>query len=321
MKTIISSRIDEAEHLLIQGEVVAIPTETVYGLAANAMDTDAVLKIFRAKKRPLFNPLILHIGRKEQVHELAYLSAGPLDRLADACWPGPLTLLLPKKETVHDLITAGSPLVAVRMPDHPLTLPLLQRLHFPLAAPSANLFGTVSPTSPVHVAEQLDGKIPMILDGGPCRVGLESTIVKWENNTLHILRTGAITPEIIENVTGLVPVISKEISEKPEAPGQLKSHYAPETPLQCGDLVQLLADSPSQKIAVLCFRQVPDDSRICAHFTLSAAGSEKEAATRLFEGLRTLDKSGADCIVAELLPEKGLGLAVNDRLRRAATVS
>jgi L-threonylcarbamoyladenylate synthase len=318
MQTIINNHIETAADFLKSGEVVAIPTETVYGLAANAWNADAILKIFETKRRPLFNPLILHVANKADVHTLCTHFPEELQRLTDAFWPGPLTILLPKSELVHDLITAGSPLVAVRIPDHPLTLKLLQAVEFPLAAPSANLFGTISPTTAWHVLEQFDGIIPAILDGGPCKIGLESTIIKMEGDQIIILRTGGITPDMIEEITGVPPVISREIADQPEAPGMLKSHYAPNKPLFIGHLNDLIQEHPDKKLAVLAFGSSVNHPNIVAMENLSEQADLHEAALHLFAMLRKLDASNAEIILAPMLPATGIGLAINDRLERAA---
>lgn len=319
MQTIINNHTELAAGLLRAGEIVAIPTETVYGLAANALNPDAVMKIFETKKRPLFNPLILHVANKEAVKPLCTEFPPILQQLAEAFWPGPLTILLPKSNLVHDLITAGSPLVAVRIPDHPLTLKLLHALEFPLAAPSANLFGTISPTTAWHVLDQFDGKVPAILDGGPCKIGVESTIVKMDGDQLIILRTGGITPEMIEKVTGVEPLVSKENTEQPEAPGMLKSHYAPGKPLYIGNLAQLTELHGGKKLAVLSFGEIQQHPDIVAQENLSETADLHEAAIHLFAMLRKLDASDADIILAPILPTKGIGLAINDRLERAAS--
>ncbi len=309
-----------AAQWLKEGQLVAIPTETVYGLAANALDTNAVLKIYRTKERPLFNPLILHTNNLEKAKQLTNREGIEFLEKAMHFWPGPLTVLVPKSAMVHDLITAGSPLVAVRIPDHPLTLQLLDSLSFPLAAPSANRFGTISPTTAEHVLSQFSGVIPMVLDGGPCQVGVESTIIKQDNNGVVILRKGAVTASMLEShFDGRVTYPpTTDAADKPEAPGMLKSHYAPETPLFFGNLLQLLSSHQDKKAGVLGM-QLPTLPDAVAHAVdISPTGDLKEAARNLFAALRELDNCGVDVILADNFPDYDLGMAINDRLQRAS---
>ena len=313
MSARIGTDVRSAADLLRKGEVVAIPTETVYGLAANALDPAAVLKVFTAKARPSFDPLIVHIGRPEQLdHVVKELPEGA-ERLMKTFWPGPLTLVLPKRPEIPDIVTSGLDTVGVRMPAHPLALELLSQLDFPLAAPSANPFGYVSPTNAQHVADQLGGAIPYILDGGPCRVGVESTIIGWEGDEWKLHRPGGVPVEELEAVIGAVAVAQPRIF--PVAPGQLESHYAPRIPVLVGDVEQLLAEHSKDKVAVISFRQDYDAWRTAV---LSPSGDLAEAARNFFGALRALEASGASVILAERLPEEGLGRAINDRLRRAA---
>jgi L-threonylcarbamoyladenylate synthase len=306
-----------AANLLRAGRLVAIPTETVYGLAGNAFDAVAVAEIFAVKQRPSFDPLIVHTSSLERMQGL--VAGFPPDalRLAEHFLPGPLTLLLPKSEAIPDLVTAGSNWVAVRIPRHPLTLSLLEILEFPLAAPSANPFGYISPTTAGHVERQLGDKIPYILDGGPCTVGLESTIVGFMDGTPVIFRKGGVSVEAVEAVVGPV-VVRPHSSSNPLAPGMLKSHYAPHTPIFLGDIPTILKAHPDRRIGVLSFQQhfadVPEEDQVL----LSASGNFSEAARNLFAGMRYLDGLGLYAIAAELLPEKDLGRAINDRLKRAA---
>jgi L-threonylcarbamoyladenylate synthase len=299
------------------GELVAIPTETVYGLAGNALDENAVMQIFKVKNRPTFDPLIVHTDSIEKVQDFVTTMSAEALLLAHHFWAGALTLLLPKKSIIPDLVTSGSPLVAIRIPNHPLTLTLLKNLAFPLAAPSANPFGYISPTTAQHVAAQLGDKIPYILDGGECALGLESTIVGFENGAPTIYRKGGISMEAIEKVIGKVQVKTYS-SSNPQAPGMLKSHYAPRIPLVLGDIEKLIPQYENRKIGILSFQkyftQIPKNQQI----TLSASGSLEEAAKHLFAAMRELDQMNLDIILAELLPEKELGRAINDRLRRAA---
>ncbi len=306
-----------AAQLLKQGQPVAIPTETVYGLAANALDPDAVLKIFKAKNRPHFNPLIIHLPDWDAVKK--YVTEIPADAviLAEKFSPGPLTFLLEKKSIVPDLVTAGSPKVAVRLPAHPLTRALLAQLDFPLAAPSANPFGYVSPTTAQHVFEGLNGKIQYILDGGPCQIGLESTIVDFENQQVIVRRQGGVAVTEIEEALGKKVLVQTGVEEHPVAPGQLKSHYATTTPLYVGKADALAPRFAKQKIGVIAFGENMAEIEADYFFQLSESADFDEAAKNLFSTMRIADTCGADVILTDWLPEIGLGQAINDRLRRA----
>jgi len=313
----ISKDILFAERLLREGKLVAIPTETVYGLAANAFDTKAVSQIFAVKQRPNFDPLIVHTNSLEKVMDFVQEIPEMALRLAHTFWAGSLTLLLPKKSSIPDLVTSGLPDVAVRIPAHPLALALLHRLEFPLAAPSANPFGYISPTTAQHVDKQLGNKIPLILDGGNCQIGIESTIVGFEQGIPTIYRAGGISVESIERIVGRVRLMPHS-SSSPMAPGQLKNHYAPRKPLILGDLEKLVEKFKNKKIGTLSFQKknlhIPTQNQ----YVLSASGNFVEAAQNLFAAMRLLDEQDIDVILAELLPEKDLGRAINDRLRRAS---
>lgn len=314
----IGQDLQKAEELLRSGQLVAIPTETVYGLAGNAMNEVAVSEIFAVKQRPSFDPLIIHLPDLDSIDQYAESIPEILRPLARKYMPGPLTLLLEKKAVIPDLVTAGSPLLAVRIPIHPLTRELLGRLDFPLAAPSANPFGYISPTTAAHVAQQLGEKIPYILDGGPSEVGLESTIVGIENGQVTVFRKGGLAVEEIEEIMGSV-VVKAHSSSNPKAPGMLKSHYAPVTLFQVdASIEEELENYTEEEIGYLAFRQkitqLPADQQI----VLSERGDYREAARNLFAAMRTLDEKGLKVILAELLPEEDLGRAINDRLRRAA---
>lgn len=317
MKYEIGTDIIKAKNLLQAGELVAIPTETVYGLAGNAFNTEAVAQIFAVKNRPSFDPLIVHTSSLERLKTLAQNIPTKAAILAEALMPGPLTLLLQKNDVIPDLVTAGSHLVALRIPRHPLTLELLQSLDFPLAAPSANPFGYISPTTAQHVAQQLGDKIPYILDGGPCDVGLESTIVGFEEDRVIVYRKGGIAVETIEKLVGTVEV-KLHSSSNPQAPGMLKSHYAPRVPMVLGNIEALLAQHQGKKIGIISFQKTFQPASTLHPVTLSPAGDFTEAARKLFAGMRHLDSLDLDIIIAELLPEQDLGRAINDRLRRAA---
>jgi L-threonylcarbamoyladenylate synthase len=302
----------KAAEILRAGGLVAIPTETVYGLAANALDPTAVARVFKAKNRPVFDPLIIHTYSIEKVRDYVTEIPGPLGILAKNVWPGPLTLLLPKRKVIPDLVTSGLFKAAVRIPNHPLTLELLKKLNFPLAAPSANPFGYVSPTKPEHVEKQLGKEVNYILDGGDCEIGIESTIVGMEEGKVCVYRLGGTTLETIEQLVGKVE-LKLNSSGDPTAPGQLKSHYSPMKKVVIGKIEELL---PKYKNAsVLSFG---NKKYYKAEFNLSSKGDLVEAAANLFTGLRVLDESDTDVILCEYLPETGLGIAINDRLKRAA---
>lgn len=305
----------QAAALLGQGQAVAIPTETVYGLAANAFDPDAVLKVFAIKQRPSFDPLIVHIGRMEQLNEVAAHVPEKAHLLFERFWPGPLTVVLPKLASIPDVVTSGLDTVGVRMPSHPIALELLRSLPFPLAAPSANPFGYVSPTSAQHVADQLGNEVPYILDGGPCDVGVESTIIGFMPTPV-LLRAGGVAVEDVESVIGpLGQPTTSSANERPEAPGMLASHYAPRKRVVIGDPTALLPQFPGARLGVISLSR---DHGAAINEVLSPTSDLHEAARNLFAALRRLDVSDVDFIVAEVFPEEGLGRAINDRLRRAA---
>ena len=315
MKTQIGQNIAQAADWLTAGNVIGIPTETVYGLAGNALNPDAVLTIFRVKNRPAFDPLILHTNSLDRLSDYVTELPEPARRLAEQYWPGPLTLLLPKHERVPDLVTSGLPTVAVRVPNHPLTLSLLASLDFPLAAPSANPFGYISPTTAQHVADQLGDQVPYILDGGPAHVGLESTIVGFEAGKPVVYRLGGLALDQIEAITGPVDVRSHSTSN-PKAPGMLSSHYAPRVPLTL--LPAGSSPEPAPRVGALVFRQPFAGIPASQQRILSETGDITEAAHNLFSYLRELDALDLDCLYAETLPGQGLGAAINDRLRRAS---
>lgn len=318
MKTEIGIDISAAAAFLRAGQLVAIPTETVYGLAANALNEDAVLKIYAAKNRPKFNPLIMHVASFEDAKRYIKDISKEAEQLAAAFWPGPLTMLFNKQQNVPDLVTAGSKRVAIRIPNHPLTLQLLSQIDFPVAAPSANPSGYVSPTTAQHVYEGLHDKIPYILNGGACGVGVESTIVGWnEDNELVLYRLGGVAVEEIEKVTGKKIKHHQKITDNPNTPGQLKSHYATHTPLYLGNINELLLQFAGKKIILIKFHHYHTSIVKEQQLLLSANGSKEEAAKNLFRVLREADQLQADVILAELLPNEGLGRAVNDRLERA----
>lgn len=316
----IGQNIDEAIRVLKNGELVGIPTETVYGLAGNALDPEVVLKIFEVKKRPAFDPLIVHIGNHTALDELILKIPAKAVKLASVFWPGPLTLILPKLKIIPDVVTSGLPTVAIRMPDHPLTLTLLNSLLFPLAAPSANPFGYVSPTTARHVADQLGHKISYILDGGECDIGIESTIIGFEGEDPVIYRLGGKSVEEIEDTVGRVRAIQTS-SSRPSAPGMLLSHYAPgEKKVFLGQWDEYRKLLNRDETVLIRYREPDPDFPRDRQVILSESGDLREAAKNLFTTLRKLDAPGITYIVAELMPEEGFGRAINDRLRRAATL-
>jgi L-threonylcarbamoyladenylate synthase len=314
--TTIGNDIEKAIHLLKQGELVALPTETVYGLAGNALNGSSVAKIFSVKERPSFDPLIIHVANYASLPQWVLSIPDKAEKLAEQFWPGPLTLLLPRKPIIPDLVTSGLDTVGVRCPHHPLAHQLLKSIPFPLAAPSANPFGYISPTTPQHVHHQLGGKIPYILDGGECNIGIESTIVGFEEDRVVVYRLGGLSIEKLERVIGSVE-IRLNTSSNPVAPGQLKSHYAPRKKLLVGNIEDLIATHHSS-VAVLSFKEKRKSIPASQQRVLSASGSLQEAAQNLFGMLRELDQTEAAIILAEPVPEIDIGRAINDRLKRAA---
>jgi len=315
MTTEIGKDIAKARALLERGLLVAIPTETVYGLAANALDENAVLQIFEVKNRPRFDPLIVHGADREHLSEYVVSFPDWAMTLADTFWPGPLTLVLPKRDIIPDLVTSGHDTVAVRVPLNPLTHELLTQLEFPLAAPSANPFGYVSPTTPKHVMDQLGGKISYILDGGECSVGIESTIIAEQNGSIHILRLGGTSVEEIESVVGPVNISTGQI-DAGHTPGSMKNHYATRTPLVLGPID--LRNYDSSTTGILSFQKRYPEIPIEHQIVLSTSGDLRKASKYLFAAMRHLDSLNLKVILAEEFPETGLGRAINDRLRRAS---
>jgi L-threonylcarbamoyladenylate synthase len=294
------------------GGLVAMPTETVYGLAADATNARAVASIFAAKERPAFNPLIVHIASAEQARAVAELDETG-ERLAAAFWPGPLTLVAPRRREagIADLVTAGLDTIAVRVPSHPVAQALLGSVPFPLAAPSANLSGHVSATSADHVVADLGDRVAVVLDAGPTSIGLESSIVRVGRGQPRLLRPGAISKEDLERAIGAELRVADQ-AVRPDAPGMLASHYAPSVP------VRLNATAVEPDETLLAFGPLPPGSeRAQAVVNLSPGGDLGEAAANFFAALRDLEKRGAPIAVVPI-PEEGLGLAINDRLRRAA---
>ena len=316
----VGTDVERAAALLRSGGLVAFATETVYGLGADALNVTAVARVFDVKGRPRFDPLIVHVSDTSWLSRLTRGVPEPARRLAERFWPGPLTLVLPKTELVPDLVTSGLPTVAVRMPDHPLAQQLLRIAGVPVAAPSANPFGRLSPTRAEHVAEQLGDRIDYILDGGPCRVGVESTVIGWTAAAPVLLRPGGVMVEQIEEALGQ-PVLEQPSHQTGNAaapsPGMLPKHYAPRTPLVIGSLDAL---APTGRVGFLLLSPRAVPAQVAAVELLSESGDLVEAASRFFDALRRLDAQDLDVIIAEPFPEHGLGRALNDRLRRAAAV-
>ena len=321
----------EAVALLENGGLVALPTETVYGLAADAFDAEAVAKVFEVKERPSFDPLIVHIGHKRDLDIVAKVPEELdeiVDELVSTYWPGPLTLVLPKKEDVPELVTSGLETVAVRMSAHEVMRAVAKEI--PVAAPSANRFGRISPTSADAVVEELGGKIPMVIDGGACRDGLESTIVAPEMSekgpVLRLLRPGPISREDLRKIAKVIKP-KKTKADHIEAPGQVESHYAPTTPLVVMDKPSDFVPEEGVKYGLLSYRGEGNSSLMeatdWAHVEIMSPGKGKlaEGAVRLFYCLRKLDAAGVDVIISESVSETGIGVAMMDRLRRAAAGS
>lgn len=307
--------VSEAARLLKEGEVVAIPTETVYGLAGNAFEPKALAKIFAAKERPTFDPLIVHIADIAQLSDIAKDIPDSAYKLAKAYWPGPMTMILPKKDCIPDLCTSALPSVAVRFPSHPIAQAIIKESGLPLAAPSANLFKHVSPTTAEHVAAQLAERIAGIVDGGACSVGVESSIISLVGEPT-VLRPGAITPEMFAKVLGSVKI--KESTSKPgqpmQAPGQCDTHYKPQVPLYFGILPEGYT-LPKHTVRIAFGNQ---DGPIPATVNLSETGDMTEATAKLYAYMHDLDLPEYDLILVDPIPNTGVGMALNDRLKRAS---
>jgi L-threonylcarbamoyladenylate synthase len=328
--------IAEAAELIRVGEPVAFPTETVYGLGANALDPLAVARVFEAKDRPSFDPLIVHVT--SAVDAASYVEPADLDdprvaRLADRFWPGPLTLVLRKRDVIPGIVTAGLDTVGLRVPDHPVALGLLRASGVPIAAPSANRFGGLSPTRAEHVARQLGERIDLILDGGPSRVGIESTVLSLSEGRPRLLRPGGTPLEEIEEVIGPVAVVRDAIDDATDgsraaaSPGSSAAHYAPSVPLELLAEGNVVDASPGERIGLLAASDTARDRALAAGWRFAAIevpaprGDTLTLAAGLFEALHRLDAAGLDRIVAQPVPEEGLGRAIMDRLQRAAAAS
>lgn len=309
------SEIKKAAQIIQEGGLVAFPTETVYGLGADALNPYAVAQIFEAKNRPTFDPLIVHVADMRQADILVQKFPSLALKLVEKFWPGPLTVVLPKSQMVPDIVTSSLPTVAIRVPNHPLALELIRESGRPIAAPSANPFGGVSPTTAEHVRKSLGSKVEMILDGGPCSVGVESTIISFAEKEPVLLRPGGASLEEIQALIGHVQVHTTA-SEKPLAPGQLPQHYAPRTPMVLDESLESLPEG--KKIGLLTFKEPQDSTPFRAVEVLSYKGDLREAAANLFAAMRRLDEKGLDLIVAHPVPHEGLGRAINDRLYKAS---
>jgi L-threonylcarbamoyladenylate synthase len=320
-----------AVELLRKGDVVALPTETVYGLACEALNPIAVAKIFEAKERPRFDPLIVHLPNRDWLGRIVDMPAQDrqlIDKLIDKFWPGPFTMILPKREIIPDIVTAGLGTVAVRLSAHPVFAEIVGGLDEPLAAPSANRFGRISPTTAQHVLDELDGRIPAIIDAGPTEHGIESTIVAIRDSKIAILRRGPITHEQLAEFAEVSCVIA---TAKISSPGQLPSHYAPKTPLRLIDRAEDFLMERNERVGLLAWHSRRGDLQIAQRRTgdrrslkfaavrnLSDAQDLREAAANLFRHVRELDALGLDLIVVERVPSGGLGSAIMDRLERAS---
>lgn len=325
MPCTVGTDIHKAAEILRNGGLVAFATETVYGLGANALDPTAVAKVFAAKQRPKFDPLIVHVDRASKAQELCSDWPEMAVQLSQKFWPGPMTLVVPKQDRIPDLVTSGLDSVALRVPDHELAQQLLAAAQCPVAAPSANPFGKISPTTAQHVVDQLGDHVDYVLDGGPTRIGLESTVVSLLDSRPTVLRLGGLTVEQIEAVVGNLPVHSAVAQgENPVAPGQLAKHYAPGVPIVVVDSLSQIDDEKVNidgKLGLLA--SVDPDSKLefAAAEILSEDGNLTRCASQFFAALRRLDSAGLDRIIAIRFENSGLGRALNDRLQRAAADS
>ena len=318
---IISTDISKAVAILNAEGLVAIPTETVYGLAGNIFSEKAIKLIFEIKKRPFFNPLIVHIKSVDELLDIVSYVPEKAKLLADAFWPGPLTLVLPKNSNIPDIITAGKDTVAVRIPNHPTALELLRQLDFPLAAPSANPFGNISPTTAQHVNDYFKDAIQMVLDGGACERGIESTIIGFDGDQPVLYRLGSTSIEAIEAVVGPIEIMNKkEIA--PEAPGMLERHYAPTTQtILVDNISEAIKKHSDKRIGILAFQSYEKHKAIVFQIVLSETKDLQESASKLYDALHQLDKQDIDLIIAERFPDFGLGKSINDRLQRATVTA
>lgn len=319
----ISTDIQLASEYLKNDGIIGFPTETVYGLAGNAWNEKAIRKIFEVKNRPTFNPLIVHIKNVAELPKIAAAIPEKAQLLAAAFWPGPLTLILKKQPSISNLVTANQDTVAVRIPNHPTALALLNQLDFPLVAPSANPFTRISPTTALHVENYFANQIDMVLDGGTCTSGIESTIVGFDDNQVLVYRLGALAVEEIERVVGKVKLINtKSKLTETITPGMHLKHYAPKTRfVLTNDVGKEIQFHNEKKIGLLLFDQVIEGIDRNKQFLLSEVGNLNEAASKLYATMHQLDQEDLDVIIAQYFPENGVGNAINDRLKRAAVKS
>ena len=317
IQTEIGTDLKKAKLLLDATEIISIPTETVYGLAANGKNPLAIAKIYVAKKRPLSNPLILHYKDAYSAFQDVTKIPKEAELLAEKFWPGPLTILLPKKKSIPDAVTSGSPRVAIRVPSHELCLSLLNTLDYPIAAPSANLYGRISPTSPAHVHEQLNSRIPYILDGGTCEKGIESTIIGFEDDNVCIYRLGSTSVEAIEAcIQKKVQINNKtEGKQKPQASGMVKHHYAPNTAMF--SIAEKHKEKDFSNCGFIGFDTLDPDFPGENQFLLSENGNLDAAAKELYRSFHIMDVKKFKSIYIEFMPESGIGSAINDRIKRA----
>lgn len=298
--------------------VVAVPTETVYGLAANIYSEKGLGKIFSIKKRPTSSPLIVHIKSIENMHTVAKNIPEIALKIANAFWPGPLTLILEKQDSISSLITSGGEKVGVRVPNHPVLLELLNKVDFPIAAPSANPFGRISPTSSAHVVKMFNDEFDFVLEGGVCHHGIESTIIGFENERPIIYRLGSLSVADIEEITGPI-LISNNTSSKVNFPGMLFKHYSPLTKITVSsNITESINENVGKKIGLLLYQSAIIDSKIEHQEILSRNGNLTEAAVGLYHSLHLLDQLNLDIIIAEKFPNRELGTVINDRLLRAS---
>lgn len=310
--------IEEAAAILRRGGLVAFPTETVYGLGADACNPMAVARVFEVKQRPRIDPIIVHIAESSSAELYGHAPAAA-QALMRRFWPGPLTLVVPKTDLIPPIVTAGLDTVAIRMPAHPAALALIRSAGRALAAPSANLFGSISPTEAAHVAEQMSDRIDLILDGGRCMVGVESTVLSLAESRPRILRAGGVPREALEEILGECAWSIEGRRDRPEAPGQMARHYATSTPLlilEKGDLAA--RPGPGERVGLVTLDAPENAAAYTAVEILSASGNLREAAANLFAALHRLDGLKLDRLVAHPVPERGLGMAIMDRLRRGS---
>ena len=298
-----------------EGKLVAIPTETVYGLGADAFNTEAVAKIFEAKKRPFFDPLIVHIADRDMLDKIAFVEGEKAEKMIKRFWPGPVTMIFKRKECVPDIITSGLETVAVRMPSNKYALEIIKNSTGAVAAPSANPFGYLSPTTAEHVADQLGTSVDYVVDGGKCMVGVESTIIDMTRDIPMVLRPGGLDPALIREEIGEIEIFNRS-TVNPTAPGQLPNHYAPRVPLFIVEDFESVKDIKNK--AALLLSSSDTDITFDKVEILSESGNLIEAASNLFESLHNLDKSGVDAIYVKRVADEGIGRAINDRLYKAS---